>query len=516
MKNRLTKYGGVVGLLLLVLSLIRFTMPFTSAPVNWILLGVGALLLAGYLWQYHQQVTRFFSSRSFRYSSHIALMTLLVFGIVVLVNVIFARHNLRWDTTRAKLFSLSPQSKKIVRQLKDRVEVKAFVRPGNRQDLVDLLEEYANISPRFHYETIDPDLNPGLVKQYQIKEYGTVVFEYGDRLEKITESGEQEITNALIKVTRETTKKIYFTTNHGEHDIDDINPEGLSEARKGIEAENYEVEKIFLAEQQQVPRDCAVLVVAGPRKDLLEPEYGAIEAYLEKGGKLLVLLDPEQPDLGRLLKKWGFAIGKGTVIDVSPVGQLFGAGYGSPLIASYEPHEITRDFNLMTLFRLARPVTPVEQPDSGITVQSLIMTTDYPGSWAEADLQAEEVQFDEGKDVKGPISLAAVAEKAVEADRDSSAAENESGQLKTRIGVFGDSDFVTNAYYHFQGNGDLFLNVIGWLAEQGDLISIRAKQPEDNRVSLSVQQSRFIFWFGVVLLPIAILVVGVVVYVQRK
>jgi len=228
------------------------------------------------------------------------------------------------------------------------------------------------------------------------------------------------------------------------------------------------------------------------------------------------LLDPDQPDLQNLLGKWGFEIGNNTIIDVSPVGQLFGAGYGSPLISNYESHEITEDFNLMTSFRLARSVTPELEPNSGITITSLAKTTEFPASWGETTLTEAEIDFDEGKDLKGPVSLAAVAEKDVPTEPDSTTESESIKQRKTRIGVFGDSDFVTNAYFHFQGNGDLFLNVISWLAEQGDLISIRAREPEDNRVSLTAQQSQIIFWFGVVLLPISILIAGIVIYVQRK
>jgi ABC-type uncharacterized transport system involved in gliding motility auxiliary subunit len=231
---------------------------------------------------------------------------------------------------------------------------------------------------------------------------------------------------------------------------------------------------------------------------------------------LLVLLDPELPDLQNLLGKWGFDIGNNTIVDVSPVGQLFGAGYGSPLIANYETHEITEDFNLMTIFHLARSVTPAVEPESGLTVKSLAFTTDFPGSWGETHLSDEEINFDEGKDLKGPISLAAVAEKDFQSEPDTTNIAESAKQLKTRIAVFGDSDFITNAYFHFQGNGDLFLNVINWLAEQGDLISIRAREADDNRISLTAQQSQVIFWIGVVLLPISILIAGIVIYVQRK
>jgi ABC-type uncharacterized transport system involved in gliding motility auxiliary subunit len=514
--KKLSRYSGSAALVLALASLFIFAMTSNWSALNWILFIAALTFLVVYAAIELKKIKLFLATRSFRQSSNIATMSLIVFGILVLVNFIVAKHNFRWDTTRDKLFSISPQSQKIVRSLTTDIRVKAFVRPSNQQSIDDLLTEYASHSKRFKHEIIDPDVNPGLVKEYKIENYGTIIVESQGRIERIKESTEQEITNALIKVTREGIKKIYFTTMHGEHNLDDANPEGLSEAQQAIENENYQVTTIFLAETGNVPDDCSVLIIAGPKKDLLEPEYHAIQNYLEKGGKLFILLDPDQPDLNQLLSSWGFEVGDNTIIDSSPVGQLFGAGYGSPLISKYESHAITENFDVMTIFRFVRSVAPAEQAGSGITVQSLAKTTEFPGSWADTNLQTGTIEYDEGADQKGPISIAAVAEKAVSAPPDSIVADDISKSIKTRISVFGDSDFITNAYFHFQGNGDLFLNVINWLTEQGDLISIRAKEPEGNRVSLNAQQANFIFWFGVIFLPLAILVTGLVIYIQRK
>ena len=511
-----SKISGYATLVLGFAALLTFAMTSQWNLFNWIFAIGAAVLALIYAGLKRLTIKRFLTTRSFQQSSNIAIMSLIVLGILILVNFIAAKHNFRWDTTREKLFSISPQSQKIVRSLTGDVHVKAFFRPTNQQGIADLLTEYASHSKRFKHEIIDPDVNPGLVKEYHIKDYGTIIFESDNKIERIKEPAEQEITNALIKVTRDAVKKIYFTTMHGEHDLDDINPEGLSEAQRAIETENYQIETLFLANAGKVPEDCSVLLIAGAQKDLLESEYRAIQSYLDKGGKLFVLLNPDQPDFNQLLSPWGFEVGDNTVIDTSPVGQLLGAGYGSPLIAQYEPHEITRDFNTMTIFRFVRSVTPAAQPESGITVQSLIKTTEFPGSWAETNLQSENIQFDEGEDIQGPVSIAAVAEKAVSAPPDTTSDADAAKTLKTRIAVFGDSDFMTNAYFHFQGNGDLFLNVISWLAEQGDLISIRAKQPQDNRVALNAQQANTMFWFGVILLPLSILVTGIVIYIQRK
>lgn len=509
------QYLPIAALTLIVLMLVVNLITQQWSMVNWVALTLAVAFFAIYFWLERKTVRQWIFTRSFRYGSNTAAVIILVLGILVLVNFIAGRHNFRWDTTQAKLFSLSPQSKKIVQSLNHELNVKAFFRPSYQQSIQDLLEEYANQSNQFRYEIIDPDVNPDQVKRYQIENYETLVLEYGNKIEKITKATEPDITNALIRVMQEGEKKVYFTAMHGEPKLDDEEREGLHQAKTKLIAENYQVATIFLAEQHQIPDDCTVLVIVGPKKDLLPNEYQMIEQYLDRGGRLMVLLNPDQPDLSALLKQWGFEIGNNTVIDFSPMGQLFGAGYAAPLVTNYPEHEITHDFNLMTLFHLVRSVTPAKQPGSGIVISSLAQTSNFPNSWGESRLTSR-VKFDEGQDLKGPVSIAAAAEKEVRLLTQGSSNDTTTAVRKARVVVFGDSDFITNGFFQFQGNGDLFLNAVNWLAEQGELIAIRPKQAEDNRISLTTQQSLLIFWLGVVFLPLSILIIGLVIYVHRK
>ncbi|MDZ7336157.1 MAG: GldG family protein [candidate division KSB1 bacterium] len=509
------QYLPIAALILIALMLLVNLITQQWSMISWLALTLAVASFAIYCWLERKTVRQWISTRSFRYGSNTVALIMIVLGILGLVNFIAGRHNFRWDTTQAKLFSLSPQSKKLVKSLNHELHVKAFFRPSYQQPIRDLLEEYANQSKRFRYEIIDPDVNPDQVKRYQIENYETLVLEYGNKIEKITKATEPDITNALIRVMQEGEKKVYFTTMHGEPELDDEEREGLHHAKTKLIAENYQVATIFLAEHQQIPDDCSVLMIVGPKKDLLPNEYQLIEQYLNRAGRLMVLLNPDQPDLRALLSSWGFEIGDNTVIDISPMGQLFGAGYAAPLVTSYPEHEITRDFNLMTLFHLVRSVTPVNQPRAGITVSSLAQTSNFPNSWGETRLTSR-VKFDEGQDLKGPVSIAAAAEKEVKLQVQGSDNDTTAAVRKARVVVFGDSDFITNGFFQFQGNGDLFLNAVNWLAEQGELIAIRPKQAEDNRISLTTQQSLLIFWLGVVFLPLSILIIGVVIYVHRK
>jgi len=503
--------GGLIVLGLIILSIA----PGLASSISLILgLVLSLIFIIGNL----DKLKRFFERRSARYGTNALAMALMVVGILILINFISGRHNRRFDTTAGGQFSLAEQTKKVLKSLKKEVKITAFFRPENRGRMEDLLSEYAYYSRKIKYEFIDPDKRPAVAKRYGIKSYGTTVIEAPGKEERIFTTSEQDLTNAIIKVTREGKKVIYFLEGHGEKDIDvelvgNKGGDGYSFAKKAMQNEDYEVKKILLAREEKVPDDCTVLVVAGPKTDLLPKEKEMIQKYLDKGGKALFLLDPPPANgLKDLLDRWGFEIGDDVILDVSGIGSLFGAGPSIPIVARYEKHTITENFRIMTAFPYARSVSVKEKPGEGISVQALAKTSSR--SWAESDLNQPEAKFDRDKDRRGPITVAAVATKDVETKEATSPISGK--KKKTRIVVFGDSDFCSNAYFHFQGNGDLFMNAISWLAEEEDLISIRPKSPEDRRVNLTKRQSKIIFWVGVVLLPLAVLGTGIVIYAKRR
>jgi ABC-type uncharacterized transport system involved in gliding motility auxiliary subunit len=222
------------------------------------------------------------------------------------------------------------------------------------------------------------------------------------------------------------------------------------------------------------------------------------------------LLDPESPDsYVKLLAEWGFNIGHDVVVDASGFGQLFGAGPTMPIVSKYEPHAITKDFNLMTFFQDARSVSEKDNVPAGLTFQEIGRTNQ--NSWGETSPleAAQQISYDEGKDLRGPVTIFASAEKNID-----ESSQGRSG--KTRIVVFGDSDFAGNSYFNTQGNANLFLNSVSWLAEEEDLISVRPRDPEDRRVAITQTQSRALLYIGVILLPMALFLAGIAVYWNRK
>jgi len=327
------------------------------------------------------------------------------------------------------------------------------------------------------------------------------------RSEKVQDADQEEkLTNGLVKVLREGKRVLYVLQGHGEPDLANTDRPGFSEAKGALEKANYEVKPLALARQGKVPDDAAVLIVAGPRTDLFGPEIDAIDAYLGRGGKLLAMVNPPFPErnqpesLRKLLGRWGLELDDDLVIELNPIGQVFGIGPQVPIVQQYEPHPITRDMTgITTLFPLTRSISTAKTPPAGVTVQPLARTT--PDSWGETDRQAlEQGQAKpDPQDKKGPLILAAVA------TRD-----------KARVVVYGTANLAANQFLNVQGNRDFVLNTVSWLAEEEDQISIRPKDTKSTPVFLTSQQAQAVFWLPVVILPSLAVAGGIIAVVRRR
>jgi ABC-type uncharacterized transport system involved in gliding motility auxiliary subunit len=458
------------------------------------------------------------------------LFTLIVFAVVIICYAVVVNHNQRFDVTRAKRFTLTTQSVKLLQNLQQPIKIVGFFRLEDRErtQFEDLLKQYTHYSDQLTYELVDPDRHPAAAKRYNVVAYNTVVVVGSDKEEKILRLEEEALTNAILKVTRDTKKTVYFVTGHGEASLTETDRTGYSMAKQGLEEQNYIVKELLMVHSGQVPDDAAVVVIAGPRKALLEPEFQALTAYVERGGHLLLMLDPETAvGFGVFLQPYGLELADDLVIETNALGRLFGGDYHMPAVTAYEPHAITKDFvGTMTIFPLVRSVSVSKKLPDGVSAQTLMFTSPHPQSWAETDLKTfweGRSTFDEGSDRKGPISIAAVATVPIK-KQGSGANATASGEGKrqaasqaARLVVFGDSEFANNNFFTLQGNGDFFLNTVSWLAEEEDLIAIRPREGGGSGpVVLTAAQQPFIFWLPVVWLPLVVFAVGAVVFTRRR
>jgi ABC-type uncharacterized transport system involved in gliding motility auxiliary subunit len=527
MLKRILGLLGWLGVALVFAAVaIRFLKPEWQQYYNGLAIG-GLVCTLLYMLSQWREIGQSFSGRQARFGTLAAASVVVVLAIIVAINYLSTRHNKRWDLTGSKQFSLSDQTKKVLADLKEPVSVRVFARSEDFQRYHDRLDQYTYQSKMITAEYIDPEKKPAMAQSYGITQLGTIVFDYKGRNEKATSDGEQEVTNALIKVVTGRTPKVYFTQGHGEKDT--ANGErggGYSSVNTSLTSNNFVVEKLVLAQQGAVPADADVVVIAGPRTDFLAPEIDVLKAYLGKGGKLLVMLDPvikpDQPQpssLQALLKEWGITADDDVVLDVSGMGKLaLGTDESVPVAVSYPAHPISDNFNLLTAYPLARSMTPIEGGAGGRTAQRLVETS--RGSWGETDLKGlgSGGAKQDDADVKGPVSLAAaVSAPAAEAPPAPAAnAGEEPKKAETRIVAFGDSDFASNGAINVQGNRDLFLNVVNWLAQQENLIAIRPKDPEDRRVTLTADQERRIFYLTVLIVPGLVLLAGVQTWWRRR
>jgi ABC-type uncharacterized transport system involved in gliding motility auxiliary subunit len=473
-----------------------------------------------------------FNWRTLKYGSHASLFTVIVLAVVCLLYSLAVQHNRRFDITQAKRFTLAEQSVKLLQGLQYPIKVIGFysLAERDREAFTDLAKQYTQHTDKLSYEVIDPDRQPAIAKQYDITAYNTVVVEGNGKKEKISRVEEAALTNAILKVIRNTKKVVYFVTGHGEPALTDSERTGYSVAKQALEEQNYTVQELVLARQPQVPDDAAVVIVAGPRRDLLESETEALTTFLGRGGHLFMMLDPDTvPGLVTFVKRYGIEVGNDVVIETNPLGRLIGGDYLMPVVMTYERHAITKDLgNVMTMFPVVRSVQVAKELPQGITAQGLAMTSTE--SWAETDLKALQegrTAFDADSDRRGPISIAVVATINTDKMANTSASISESPEQPekeksatpraARLVVFGDSEFVNNNLFPVQGNGNLFLNTVSWLAEEEDLIAIRPRKGGGSGpVMLTAAQAPLIFWLPVVLLPLGVLGSGAVVFVRRK
>jgi ABC-type uncharacterized transport system involved in gliding motility auxiliary subunit len=524
MLKRILGLLGWLGVVLVFAAVaIRFLKPEWQQYYNGLAIA-GLVCTLLYILSQWREIGQSFSGRQARFGTLAAASVVVVLAILTAINYLSTKHNKRWDLTGAKQFSLSDQTKKVLADLKDPVTVRVFARSEEFQRYRDRLDQYTYQSKMINTEYIDPEKKPAMAQQYGITQLGTVVFDYKGRNEKSTSDGEQELTNALIKVIQGRQPKVYFTQGHGEKDTASADRAGYNTISTALTSDNFSVDKVVLAQQTAVPADADVLIIAGPKTDFLAPEVDMLKAYLARGGKILMMLDPvikpDQPQptaLQALLKDWGIEAGNDVVLDVSGMGRLIGTDESVPVAASYPAHPITDNFQLLTAYPLARSMSPIEAGVNGHTAQRLVETS--RSSWAETNLKSltggEPAKLDDA-DKKGPVSLAA-AVSAAAAPAPADAKKGDAAKpAETRIVAFGDSDFASNAAINVQGNRDLFLNSVNWLAQQENLIAIRPKDPEDRRVTLTADQERRIFYLTVLIVPGLVLLAGVQTWWRRR
>jgi len=448
-----------------------------------------------------------------RYTAYFVTYLLIVLGVLGAANWLANRHNKSLDTTANKRFSLSDQTEKVVRGLKQDVNIRYFDRSSSFDRAEDLLDRYGNLSTRLSVEYIDPDKKPQLARAADIRTLGTIKVDTGAKSEEAKSVTEEEITSALIRALKTGERTVCAVSGSGEGSFEDSERRGYSNLKEALEKSNYKTRTISLLQKPEVPKDCTILLVGGPRFDYTEPAVNAIKTYVEAGGNALFMLEPplqtgredvaENAPLLALLTGWGVTLDKNLILDASGIGMLFGLSELVPLVANYEFHAIVREMKgIATAFPYARSLETKSADKT--TVDKLFSTTD--NSFATSKLASAEITIDPAKDKKGPFVLGAAGTYRTGKEDDK----------EGRFVVVGSSGWVANNFIRFNGNRDLVLNMVNWLSSDEDLISIRPKEPEDRRLTMTVAQMRTVFWTSVVGIPLLVVAAGIGVWWRRR
>lgn len=452
--------------------------------------------------------------RSLKLGLGSVVATVAVLVVAVILGSLALRYHQRFDLSKQGKHTLAPQTIKVLETMKAPVSALAFYHENQmgKAQAESLLERYSYASKRFSYRFVDPDREPVLAKKHKISKTGSLVLLSGKRSETVKSPEEQSLTNALIRLGRQEEKTIYFLVGHGERGIQDQGKEGFYKLGQAVKAQNYRVKTLILATAPKVPGDAAMLVAAGPEKPLLEPEKQRLAQYLDQGGSLLLMMEPQRDaGLAGWLQKRGVIPGNDIVFDQA--SKLFGASPAWPISASFGQHAITAPLSgLFCYFPICRSVELAPKLPQGAKGVSLLKSSAQ--SWAEMgleDLASGEVAYEEGKDRLGPISLAvSLSLPAPKAKKGAAKA------AKGNLIVFGDSDFASNAHLDQVGNRDLILNTVSYLAEEEDLISIQAKSQGPETLMLQPKHVYLVFWLPVVVMPLFFVILGLVVYLRRR
>ena len=451
------------------------------------------------------------SARQAKYGATSALYVVIIVAVLVLINWLANRYNKSYDATANKQYTLSEQTKKIVRDLKGNATIVYIDRTSQFDRAKALLERYSNVSPKIHIQYVDYVKNPTVARAYDVKTPGTAFIEANGKKEEAKSFTEEGITGAFIRAIKGGVKKVCFVQGSGEHSLDESGSTGLSNFKDALSKESYDAVAISLLQTAQVPADCSTVIVAGPQYAYPQPEVNALQKYVENGGRAMFLIDPplqmgksvvsKNELLDKALAGWGVTLENDLVLEVNPLGQMFGIGPEVPLITSYGSHPIVSNLRSATAFPLAQSMTIANQGKT--SVEKLFSTGER--SEATTNLSAATVTLGDPKNKKGPFILGAAGTYTV-------GKPNEQGRLV----VIGNSGFAANNFISFNANKDLAMNAVNWLAQDEDLISIRPKQAEDRRLNATVAQMRVFLYFALIAFPLFIIGLGVSVFLKRR
>jgi ABC-type uncharacterized transport system involved in gliding motility auxiliary subunit len=469
---------------------------------------------------------------SARHTAFMGVQIALATIVFALALVLAERHNHRFDLTPTKSFILSDEARRIAEGTHLPVRVTVFYNSqesGQRRLLEDLLQLFSDASSQISYRLLDLDRSPALAKKYGVSSFNTGVMEAGGQVYQLTSVDEEELANGLLKLTRRRHRTLCFVTGHGEHSPQDSGERtGYSEVAKALEKENSEIRILSTLPADGVPAACTVVILPGPKRDFLPGEADLLSRYLDSGGRVLLMIDPNAPEsVVQFLARYDVRADNDLVVDER--NRFYGADSFMPRVPIFDEGTFRKKLDTAAVFALARTVSPIEHTNNK-RIKVLLIALTSPDSWARVGggtVPEGTVRFRRETDKPGPLPVGLIVTDTPGGEGSkSSTSENaheQSGALSAgkvgRMIVFGDSDFASNPYLNLLGNKDLFMSSVGVLTEDEELIAMRRKGLPRGSISpvyLTARQGRAIFWTAVVAEPTTFAALGILITWRRR
>jgi ABC-type uncharacterized transport system involved in gliding motility auxiliary subunit len=463
---------------------------------------------------------------AWRHATLMALQTVMAAVLCALLLVLAERHNHRFDLTPTQSFVLADESRRVAAGVQEPAHITAFYNAqehGQRLQMEDLLQLFADASRYITFRLVDLDRSPALAKKYGISSFNTGVLEIGGKIRQLKSIDEEQITDALLRLTRHQVRQLCFVTGHHEHSPHDSSDRsGYSEVAKSLEKENFDIRTFDTVPPTGVPANCAAVILAGPSQDFLPGEADQLSRYLDGGGRILLMVDPDAPPSAvEFLARYNVRAGNDIVVDER--NRFYGADSFMPRVPIFDRTTFGKNLDTAAVFSLARTVTPIDTEIRGLRV--LLLALSSPESWARVDggvVPDGAVQFRRKLDKPGPLPVAVMVTDGRDVQSDAGAPADSPVPSSANMGrmiVFGDSDFASNLYLNLLGNKDLFMSSVAVLVEDQALVAVRRKglpRSSLSPVSLTARQGRLIFWMAVVVQPAGFAVAGLLITWRRR
>jgi ABC-type uncharacterized transport system involved in gliding motility auxiliary subunit len=404
--------------------------------------------------------------------------------------------------------SLSQESALLVESIEYPLQVTLFVSPiNNSKPLLEaLFERYQKLQPNINVQSLNPDLHPDLLRAHDIQYDGEVLLEFQGRSEKLTRINETNVSSAIQRLLRQGERWLVFLEGHGErHPYREANHD-FSLLATELAARGYTIEGLNLTQSGSIPENTDVLILASPKVPLLPGEVEILREYIDRGGNLLWLADPEQAIDGLDLLADHLAIEFLPGIIVDPNSQLMGLDrIDFALVAEYPRHAITRNLESMSLFPQAQPI---EFHGADEWQRKNFLRSDIR-SWNETgELLGKIFKGDNDDEISGPLNIGITLSR--------SQADSDGVLVEQRVVIVGDADFLSNRYLGNGGNLEIGTNLINWLSHDDRLIAISPRPAPDTRLELSVYSQYAIAFTFLLVLPLGLLASGVRIWLKRR